>query len=172
MDYSSAALLAVGVVLGAVVVRQSSLGHEPSRAPGPATVEPTETASAKHDSSFQQPQPRPTPTRGPAPSYHQVGILTKRGEDPDATKAPTILPLYGRPSYRGAAHWFYYCSSDKFNVVKLPVVLVGGKKECSKEPGCQELQDGDVVSVPAYRSDFDVTRYNPGADNIYDPDVF
>lgn len=120
----------------------------------------------------QEPQPRPRPTRGPAPAYHQVGILTKRGEDPDATKAPTILPLYGRPAYRGAQQWYYYCSSDKFNVVKLPVVMVGGKKECSKEPGCQELQDGDVVTVPSYRSEFDVTRYNPGGENLYDPDVF
>ena len=112
----------------------------------------------------------PEATRGPPPSYQQVGILTKRGDDPDSPNGPTILPLFGRPAYRGAHQWYYYCASDKFHLSKLPVYRSGqgnGGRECSKEPGCAELQEGDVVRVPAYKAEFDLTRYNTGP--VYEP---
>ena len=181
---NGAALLAAGVALGAAVAFVATSKGDNDRiivvgnttqAPGSDYGQVQQGPSLSLESSVTDGVvPRglaPEATRGAPPSYRQVGILTKRGDNPDAPNGPTILPLFGRPAYRGAQQWYYYCASDKFHLAKLPVSRSGGGggtgRECSKEPGCVELQEGDVVFVFAYKAEFDFTRYNTGP--TYEP---
>lgn len=111
------------------------------------------------------------PSRGPFQSYQQVGILSKENiVDPD--KIPgnnndsNILPLFGRPTYAGSNRWNYYTTSDKFQSVKLPINI--DNRKCTDDLGCDELRDGDMVTIPSYNGrfkveiyDFDKPRYIP-----------
>ena len=113
------------------------------------------------------------PSRGPFQAYQQVGILTKENiVDPDKlpgnNNESNILPLFGRPTYTGSNRWNYYTSSDKFQSVKLPINIDGRK--CTDDLGCNELMDGDMVTIPSYNGrfkveiyDFDKPRYIPYA---------
>jgi len=111
------------------------------------------------------------PSRGPFQSYQQIGILSK-DEIADPDKIPgnnndsNILPLFGRPTYAGSNRWNYYTTSDKFQSVKLPINIDGRK--CTDDLGCDELREGDMVSIPSYNGrfrveiyDFDKPRYIP-----------
>lgn len=90
-------------------------------------------------------------TRGYDTNYSQVGILTRiNGEE-------TILPLMGRPLHANRSKWQYYCMSDKFNAVRLPVSKNG--KSCTSEYGCNDLFNGDTVYVEGYQDAFKVTIY-------------
>lgn len=111
------------------------------------------------------------PSRGPFQTYQQVGILSK-DEIADPAKIPgnnndsNILPLFGRPTYSGSNRWNYYTTSDKFQSVKLPINIDGRK--CTDDLGCDELREGDMVTIPSYNGrfrveiyDFDKPRYIP-----------
>jgi len=111
------------------------------------------------------------PSRGPFQTYQQVGILSK-DEIANPDKIPgnnndsNILPLFGRPTYIGSNKWNYYTTSDKFQSVKLPINIDGRK--CTDDLGCDELRDGDMVTIPSYNGrfkveiyDFDKPRYIP-----------
>jgi hypothetical protein len=96
-----------------------------------------------------------TPSRGDPPQYQQVGILTAQSESSDN---PFILPLYGRPTYYGSQQWEYYAASDKFHLWRMPVI--SNSKDCSLQYGCNEIYDGDFVSVPSYEGkSFKVSLY-------------
>jgi hypothetical protein len=111
------------------------------------------------------------PSRGPFQAYQQVGILSKENiVDPDKlpgnNNESNILPLFGRPTYTGSNRWNYYTTSDKFQSVKLPINIEGRK--CTDDLGCDELRDGDMVTIPSYNGrfkveiyDFDKPRYIP-----------
>tara|TARA_Y100000389_G_C17318578_1_gene441809 strand:- start:150 stop:644 length:495 start_codon:yes stop_codon:yes gene_type:complete len=90
-------------------------------------------------------------TRGPSEEYRQLGVLT----NVDNTN---IIPLYGRRLYHGASKWNYYTQTDRFVSVNIPVFAA--KKDCSAEYGCNELTDGDEVTVPQYSESFKVTMYH------------
>ncbi len=68
-----------------------------------------------------------------------------------------ILPLYGEETYRGSNQWRYYTTSDNLNSVKLAVL--NRNKNCQDEYGCNEIYDGDEVSVVGYNSRFRVSLY-------------
>ena len=89
-------------------------------------------------------------TRGATPDVQQVGILSNSNND-------TILALYGRPTYRGSSKWLYYTGTDKFHSIKLPVTKNG--RDCTGDYGCEELYDGDSVSVKGHAGTFGVTIY-------------
>jgi hypothetical protein len=111
------------------------------------------------------------PSRGPQQSYQQVGILYKENiENPEKlpgnNNESNILPLFGRPTYAGSNKWNYYTSSDKFQTVKLPINIDGRK--CTDDTGCNEIMNGDMISIPSYNGrfkveiyDFDRPRYIP-----------
>ena len=56
------------------------------------------------------------PTRGAGGTYSQIGVLTAPDEN-----NPTVLPLYGKPTYPGSSRWLYYTNTDKLPSVKLPL---------------------------------------------------
>jgi hypothetical protein len=111
------------------------------------------------------------PSRGPFQAYQQVGILSK-DEIANPDKIPgnnndsNMLPLFGRPTYAGSNRWNYYTTSDKFQSVKLPINI--DNRKCTDDLGCDELRDGDMVTIPSYNGrfrveiyDFDKPRYIP-----------
>ena len=91
------------------------------------------------------------PTRGISDTYQQIGAINN-GEK--------ILPLYGRPLWPGASKWNFYTSNDAYNSIKLPIQVK--KRLCLDDNGCDELYDGDNVSIPQYGADreFKVSIYN------------
>ena len=82
------------------------------------------------------------PTRGYSENYQQVGAINSGDK---------ILPLYGRPRWPGASKWNYYTSTDSFQSVKLPVQFK--RRDCQDENGCDEVYDGDSVSIPQFGQD-------------------
>lgn len=101
-------------------------------------------------------------TRESGGDYQQYGILSKNaindeGETPGNNTDSVILPLYGKPTYRGSNKYLYYTETDKLNPVKIPVNYKN--KDCTDDYGCEEIYDGDVVSIPSYNGDFNAKIY-------------
>lgn len=93
------------------------------------------------------------PTRGAQPNYSQVGILTHNGAD------NIILPLFGKPVYSGSRKWLYYTTTDKNNMIKIPISHKN--RDCSGDFGCDELNDSEELTIPAYNNkNFQVTIYH------------
>lgn len=98
-------------------------------------------------------------TRGPAPPYQQIGILTAEGGSASSA-APdrTILPLYGRELDPRRARWNYYTRTDGSNPVQVPVRV--RNRICDDDAnGCDEVYNDDSVHVPALGRSFKATVY-------------
>ena len=92
------------------------------------------------------------PTRGCPEETKQIGVLTSSNLD-------TTIPLYGRRLWNGSSKWNYFTRNDKFVSVVLPVMNCG--RDCSEEYGCNEIYDGDAVSVPQVSNEpLKVTLYH------------
>ena len=103
------------------------------------------------------------PSRGLSGGFQQVGMLYKETVESEDTKIgnssdTTILALYGRPTYPGSNRWSYYTASDKYNTIKMPFTHNGRK--CDSEHGCDEIQDDDMITLPAYNGNFRVKVYD------------
>jgi hypothetical protein len=103
------------------------------------------------------------PSRGYVGGYQQLGHLFKTevansnvaiGNNSDTT----ILPLFGRPIYNGSKKWTYYTSTDKVNMIKLPISVNGRK--CDQDIGCNEIYSGDKINLPPYNGTFTVEIYD------------
>ena len=106
------------------------------------------------------------PLRGVHTGFQQIGVLVltnQEFEKPDVSQPdqneektrlmnnmpePVLLPLYGRKLDSNNQRWEYYCGSDKYNSMRLPVYY--GNRDCQNDTGCNEIYDGDHVSVPDY----------------------
>ena len=101
-------------------------------------------------------------TRGDGGDYQQIGILYKDSVI-DEEKAPgnntdaNVLPLFGKPVYRGASRYNYYTATDKYNQVKVPITL--NNTDCTDDRGCDEISNDDVVPVPGYNANFKAQIY-------------
>ena len=101
-------------------------------------------------------------TRGDGGDYQQVGILYKDSVI-DEEKAPgnntdaNVLPLFGKPVYRGASRYNYYTATDKYHQVKVPLTL--NNTDCTDDRGCDEISNDDVVPVPGYNANFKAQIY-------------
>ena len=101
-------------------------------------------------------------TRESGGDYQQLGILSKGAinddnETPGNNTDSVILPLYGKPTYRGSNKWLYYTETDKLHPVKIPVNF--GGKDCTDDYGCDEIYDGTSVTIPSYNGDFTAKIY-------------
>ena len=101
-------------------------------------------------------------TRESGGDYQQLGILSKNainnGEGtPGNNTDSVVLPLYGKPTYRGSNKWLYYTETDKLHPVKIPVTYKN--KDCTDDYGCEEIYDGNDVVIPSYNGDFKVKIY-------------
>ena len=101
-------------------------------------------------------------TRGSSGDFQQLGMLYKNNIN-DEEKAPgnntdnNVLPLYGKPSYRGSSKFMYYTETDKLNPVKIPINV--NSRDCTDDQGCEELSDGSIVNIPSYNGNFNVKIY-------------
>lgn len=86
--------------------------------------------------------------------FKQVGVLSNNKND---TKTPIIIPLYGRRVYNGSSQWNYYTTTDGFRIIELSVF--NKNKDCFSEYGCDEIYNGDTITVPGYSSQFNVSMY-------------
>jgi hypothetical protein len=101
-------------------------------------------------------------TRGPSEDYQQIGMLYKETVSDDSSNPgnntdSAILPLYGKPTYRGSNKYLYYTASDKMNMVKIP--LTYNNRDCSDDQGCEEINDGAQITVPSYNGQFKAKMY-------------
>lgn len=102
------------------------------------------------------------PLRHQRSSFQQVGALVLSDND---SKEPVILPLFGR-KLSNRDRWEYYCASDKFHMTRLPVRF--GNRDCEDDVGCDEIFNGQEVTVPDYGNKtftarmykYNVPRYN------------
>ena len=86
------------------------------------------------------------PTRGEYGTFHQVGMLTKTGDnDPEQ-----MMPLIGRRLY--SDRWEYYTANHHNTSLKIPL--------SSNNTGRKELYDGDIIDVPGYSDSFKVVIYD------------
>ena len=103
-------------------------------------------------------------TRGSPTEYQQMGILTNTSNPND------VRPLYGRQTYRGSNQWNYYSSLDSNLSTKIPIFKATNK--CTDERGCQEINDGDNVTIGNISAtQYTFTKYS-NDDYRYIPDLF
>ena len=101
------------------------------------------------------------PTRGVPEQYQQVGVLTAPGgTDTSATPTRTILPLFGRKAANNRDRWNYYTRTDGLNPVQVPLEFK--RRKCDDDNGCEEITDGDNISVPIMGQSYvaNVYRYS------------
>jgi hypothetical protein len=97
-------------------------------------------------------------TRGYPDAYQQVGLLTAEGgTDNSASPTRTILPLFGRSVDSARNRWNYYTRTDGMNPVQVPVQFK--RRNCDDDNGCEEVNDGEAISVPALGQAFTATMY-------------
>jgi hypothetical protein len=106
-------------------------------------------------------------TRGVPDQFQQIGVLTAPGgTETSATPTRTILPLFGRKLATNRDRWNYYTRTDGMNPVQVP--LEYKRRKCDDDVGCDEIMEGETVSVPimgqsyvasVYR--YSVPRYIP-----------
>jgi hypothetical protein len=93
--------------------------------------------------------------------YQQVGVLTAPGgTETSGTPTRTILPLFGRKLVTNRDRWNYYTRTDGMNPVQVP--LEYKRRKCDDDVGCDEIMEGDTVSVPIMGQSYvaNVYRYS------------
>jgi hypothetical protein len=89
------------------------------------------------------------PTQGIPEAYQSIGIITM--EDGQ------VLPLFGRRTMPRADRFQYYTRTDTYNPVQLPIR--SNKRDCTDDVGCEELFNGDGITVTPTGQRGNVTIY-------------
>ena len=89
------------------------------------------------------------PTQGLPESYQSVGLLK--------TNDGKLLPLYGRRVASRSDRFNYYTRTDTYNPVPLPINYK--RRDCQDSVGCDELFNGDEVTVSPLGSTATATLY-------------
>ena len=108
-----------------------------TRAPKPERQWATEPDLPTRAEIYGQ-MPR-VPTRGLPETYQSMGVMTM--ED------GAVLPIYGRRTASRSDRFQYYTRTDSYNPVQLP--LSYKRRDCQDDVGCEELFDGETVTVGA-----------------------
>jgi hypothetical protein len=94
---------------------------------------------------------------GVAPvSYRLIGYLVSTTNDAVPRVDGGRLPLYGQASLTRKARWNYYTMMD--GGLKVPVTHQS--RDCMDEVGCDELSDGDTVSIADEEGGWRVKLYS------------
>lgn len=93
------------------------------------------------------------PSRGEMPAFKNIGYISNNN---DQSGDKDVLPLYGRPIYRGSHKWNYYTMHEG---VRIPL------DGCDDTRGCDEKYDNNetVTISPLTNGDtYTVGLYNDG----------
>ena len=71
---------------------------------------------------------------------------------PGSDSEAHVLPLLGRRTYNRSNKWVYYTATDKYNQVRIPISHNG--RNCGGEYGCDEIMDGDTITIPELNGTF------------------
>ena len=100
-------------------------------------------------------------TRGDGGPYQQLGTVFKKTNIDETFGTPgnndknIILSLYGKPTYLGSRHFNYYTISK--DGVKIPLKL--NNTNCTDDRGCEEINDGQEITIPEYNGTFTANIY-------------
>jgi hypothetical protein len=119
-----------------------------NKVPIPVSVEIKETTDETSKPPLKK-IPINISTRGET-EYVQIGILSNSNND-------KVLPLFGKQTYQRSQQWNYYTTTDSYNLVKIPLSYEG--KDCMKEVGCRELNNGDNIYIDEYGETFKIKIY-------------
>ena len=108
------------------------------------------TTTVYQQQQQQQKNPINISTRGETRDFQPIGTLTNTNNNNNNNSTAHILQLFGRAIYPGSNKWQYYTNSDNFQSVKVQLVYKG--RQCLDDVGCEELNTGDIVRVPAYQN--------------------
>jgi hypothetical protein len=107
------------------------------------------------------------PTQGYAESYQQVGLLVAPGGSPlSGNGERTLVPLFGRRTMASRNKWNYYMRTDGLNPVQVPIRYKN--RDCDDDNGCDEIYQGDEVSVPAQGQTYKANIYRQKS-VVYNP---
>lgn len=86
-------------------------------------------------------------------SFEQIGTLSSVISE----REKIILPLFARRLHHDRYEYYTVTEND----MKLRIDIKHNNRVCSDtQVGCDEIYDGDVVSVPSYNGDFVVSKYS------------
>ena len=125
----------------------------------PRRTYPFTTTIYNNVQRYQNQNPINISTRGETRDFQPIGTLTNTTNHNNnnntlspspSPSSPHILQLFGRAIYPGSYKWQYYTNSDNFQSVKVQLIHKG--RQCLDDIGCEELNSGDIVRVPAYHN--------------------
>lgn len=100
-------------------------------------------------------------SRGYPDSFQQIGVLTAPGgTETSASPTRTVLPLFGRQATTNRDRWNYYTRTDGINPVQVPIQYK--RRNCDDDLGCEEITDGESISVPVLGQSYvaNIYRYS------------
>jgi hypothetical protein len=129
------------VVAGCVMLIRSPMPPTPMPTPTPKQevtiiVKSEDNAAKVHPQQYRDDE------------YSQIGVLSSDAISADLPQ-PLILPLFGKQMRTRRERWMYYAAAEKQPLWKVPVTKSG--RNCVDDVGCEEIFDGDEVSVPIYK---------------------
>ena len=71
--------------------------------------------------------------------------------------------MYGKPTYLGSRHYNYYTISKEG--VKIPLKL--NNNNCTDDRGCEEINDGQEITIPEYNGTFTANIYKNESQDIF-----
>ena len=101
------------------------------------------------------------PMRGYPNNYQQVGVLVSQDS---AEYKPIILPLMGR-KMMSKDRWEYYTASNEYNMWRIPVRV--NNRDCQDDVGCDEIFNGDYVTIPDFGDKVFVARIYKYKNGVY-----
>lgn len=119
-----------------VIIKQSLLIYATRPNTTPTSTTPTKIIYIEKTPVY--------PTRVNPPNYQQVGVLVSRDLNEGE---PVILPLFGRKMI-SRDRWEYYVASNQYHMYKLTVQYEN--RDCQDDVGCNEIFNGELVTVPDY----------------------
>jgi len=97
--------------------------------------------------------------------FKQVGVLSplcnQCGEANNCNDCvqKEILPLYAKPSKYNRNNYNYYTVNNGNQNLNLQVPVEYKNKNCMENNGCNELFDKDIIKVPVFNKNYEITMY-------------
>jgi len=95
--------------------------------------------------------------------FKQVGVITPNcqycGYEDCKEHNSEILPLYAKPSKYNRNNYNYYTVNNGNQNLNLQVPVEFKQRNCMEDNGCNEIYDKDIIRVPVFNKNYNVTMY-------------